>query len=476
MAILGVSVIGGMVLGNPFLKERWEPRIEHPDKTEFGFVGLLNEKCEVYHLIYTSWSAKRCRVVIDDFSEELQVLHRGKTVRAVPYVLQEGNLPEERCIWLSFAAVLPNQTGTYNVNLSITLYGWVFSREYKFKYAFTAYTFVPKPLPEECLTITLDKGTYYQGEVMNITIKNISNETIWFTDTAYNLFFERFNGQDWEFYDTIIGGAAMTPLKPKQTAQVKWTLGYPGRPYPAGRYRVGTHGVYAEFEVIANMISAPSDVFILKTDKVSYARGEGVEMTFTNGGDETVYFRRMPPFIIKNQQGVVVAPALLLDVILWLLPGGSFSWTWDQLNRFLDPPSLVPAGNYTVTVEVYNSTWGLIATLSTNFEIWEIELSQAELEKIVIKFLKTTDVPNGGWDGTVEITEVYDHEMGGKVVVVNYTTANAVHPHFMCEAIEHHTAVITIDEKGEVVSAFCVWGSLHDGRIWDLLNQRWIEK
>jgi len=102
--------------------------------------------------------------------------------------------------------------------------------------------------------------------------------------------------------------------------------------------------------------------------------------------------------------------------------------------------------------------------------------SQSKLQNEVVAFLETTDVSNGVWDGTVEILEIYDHKLGGKVVVVNYTTMNAVHPHFICEAIEHHTAVITLNEKGQVMSAFCVWGNFHGGRIWDLLNQRWIKQ
>lgn len=104
-----------------------------------------------------------------------------------------------------------------------------------------------------------------------------------------------------------------------------------------------------------------------------------------------------------------------------------------------------------------------------------IEPSLADLESIVIEFLKTTDVANGSIL-SMEILEVYDHELGGKIAVVNYTTANAVHPHFMCEAIEHHTAVITLSKKKQVVSAFCVWGSFHDCKIWDLPNHRWIQK
>ncbi len=104
------------------------------------------------------------------------------------------------------------------------------------------------------------------------------------------------------------------------------------------------------------------------------------------------------------------------------------------------------------------------------------ELSQADFDKAVIEFLNTTDVSNGGWNGTVRVREIYDHELGGKVMVVEYTTVNAVHPEFMCEAIEHHVAIITLSEKAQVISAFCVWGSFHSERIWDLINRRWIQQ
>jgi len=157
IGILGVSAVVGLVLGGSFLKERWEPRIEYldnylpvdPDKTEFVFSGggYLNDKCECRHMIYTSWSTKGFRVVIENFSEELQVLDGNKTIEAVPHVLQEGNLPEERCIWLGFTVVMPNQTGTYEVDLTIRLYSWLFfSREYKWRYILTADIFVPKSL------------------------------------------------------------------------------------------------------------------------------------------------------------------------------------------------------------------------------------------------------------------------------------------------------------------------------------------
>jgi len=363
-AILGVSVVSGLCLGFSFLKEKWAPRIDFvdslpvdPSKTEFAFGGggYKNERCEYQYMVYTSWSAYRFQVVIERFSEELYVLDRESRVETAPYVLQKGNLPDERCIWLSFTVIMPNQTGTYDLDLRIRLFGLLFSREYNWIYTFRVESFVLKSPSEAGLIITPGEETYHQGETMDIILSNVSNETIWFTDTAYNLCFERFNGVYWEFHTAIVGGLAMTPLELGETAQLTWVLDVPLQPFSPGRYRVGTKGVYAEFEVI------------------------------------------------------------------------------------------------------------------------EAKPSDAEIERIVIEFLKTTDVSDGGWDGMIEILEVYDHKLGGKVVVVNYTTMNAVHPHFMCEAIEHHTAIITFNTRGVVVSAFCVWGSFHDGRIWDLVNQRWIE-
>lgn len=110
-------------------------------------------------------------------------------------------------------------------------------------------------------------------------------------------------------------------------------------------------------------------------------------------------------------------------------------------------------------------------------DVEKVEPSIADLETIIIEFLKITDVPTGVWDNTIEIAEVYDDAFNGKVAVVKYATANAGHPLFMYEVVEEHVAVITLNERGEVVSAFCLWGSLHgSNRIWDLVNQRWIQR
>lgn len=265
--ILGASVMSGLLLGGSFLKERWEPRIEYldnylpvdPDKTEFvlGGGGYLNEKCECRHMIYTSWSAKRFRVTIESLSEELQVLDGNKTVEAVPYVLQEGNLPEERCIWLGFTVVMPNQTGTYDLGLSIRLSALLFSREYKWRYAFEVVHPPPDKPFENCLIMALDKETYHQGDNITMTIKNILNESIGFIDCK--IVFEKSNGMDWEFYDSIPISLTKTYLDPREIGQFTLALiNYMDHPFPTGQYRLGIiryfgdeiDRVYAEFEVI----------------------------------------------------------------------------------------------------------------------------------------------------------------------------------------------------------------------------------
>lgn len=103
------------------------------------------------------------------------------------------------------------------------------------------------------------------------------------------------------------------------------------------------------------------------------------------------------------------------------------------------------------------------------------ELSEVEMRDIVTKFLKNTDVSDYLDENSVEIREAYDHQLGGKVLVVDYTTWSGGHPHFMLEALESHTAIITLNTDRKIVSAFCFHGSFHvQGKIWDLINQRWI--
>lgn len=94
------------------------------------------------------------------------------------------------------------------------------------------------------------------------------------------------------------------------------------------------------------------------------------------------------------------------------------------------------------------------------------------LKTIIIQFLNTTDVAKGGLYGEIEILELYEQKLGGHVVLVAYITRTMGHPHFILEALESHTAIITLNQKSEVISAYC----LHRNKIWDLINQKWVNQ
>lgn len=103
-----------------------------------------------------------------------------------------------------------------------------------------------------------------------------------------------------------------------------------------------------------------------------------------------------------------------------------------------------------------------------------IKTTREKLEEKVIEFLKTTDVAQEFGDNII-ISEIYDHAPGGTVLVVKYETTKAGHPEFSMEAIESHTALITLNTRGEVTSAFCIEGGYHEkDKIWDLVNRKWI--
>lgn len=195
------------------------------------------------------------QVRIEFFSGDLKLLTLGNETipRVFPYSWQMEVSKEGYVVW-GFRIVAPSQPGNYTVNLRFVISSWIFSQDYPQKIVVKVEVPKPPPPPEELLLITLDKKVYNQGEYMTVTVKNRSNETIWFTNTAYNLYFEKFNGTDWVFYEEIVEGALMTPLKPGETGQVTWKLDdRTGSPFPAGRYRVGTKGIYVEFTVVKPM-------------------------------------------------------------------------------------------------------------------------------------------------------------------------------------------------------------------------------
>ena len=93
------------------------------------------------------------------------------------------------------------------------------------------------------LNVTLNKDVYHQDDNVIITVKNESNETLTFADSAYNLFFEKWNGVSWEPYTGVIGLEVITLLNPEETAEIRYKLGeQTDKPFPVGKYRVTSKG------------------------------------------------------------------------------------------------------------------------------------------------------------------------------------------------------------------------------------------
>lgn len=51
----------------------------------------------------------------------------------------------------------------------------------------------------QLLNVATDKTVYHQNENMLITVKNYSNETLTFGNSVYDLFFQKWNGDSWQF-------------------------------------------------------------------------------------------------------------------------------------------------------------------------------------------------------------------------------------------------------------------------------------
>jgi len=110
-----------------------------------------------------------------------------------------------------------------------------------------------------------------------------------------------------------------------------------------------------------------SDGLILEVDKTVYERGENVTITFTNNSTETVGLSTPVPFAIRDQEGNDVAPGAVIGRAVYLPPGESLTWVWDQYNHRSLSPDLVPPGIY--TVELYKLLAPLEADLRVSFKI-----------------------------------------------------------------------------------------------------------
>jgi len=101
------------------------------------------------------------------------------------------------------------------------------------------------------LTITLDKDVYQQGERMNITIENVSNGTLTFSNSNYGLEYQFWNGFRWTFFIGMPGRMIVAELEPGEIGYVQHSL--VGSWYlHVGKWRVGSgyHDCWAGFFVI----------------------------------------------------------------------------------------------------------------------------------------------------------------------------------------------------------------------------------
>lgn len=94
------------------------------------------------------------------------------------------------------------------------------------------------------LNVTINnKSVCHQDDNVIITVKNESNETLTFGDSAYNLFFEKWNGVSWEPYTGVIGLEVITLLNPEEVAEIRYKLGeQTDKPFPVGKYLVTSKG------------------------------------------------------------------------------------------------------------------------------------------------------------------------------------------------------------------------------------------
>jgi len=91
-------------------------------------------------------------------------------------------------------------------------------------------------------------------------IQNLSNETFTFGDSAYGLYFERWDGKSWKFYTGTVSLQVITNLNSKEKARIIYELSE--KPFSPGKYRVISKGWveheeetiriwgYAEFTVL----------------------------------------------------------------------------------------------------------------------------------------------------------------------------------------------------------------------------------
>lgn len=227
----------------------------YPEPPRYEVIEIFYNKTGYVEKIYSYTGAVRAKIFevrIESFSKELILMYGDEVIKPSYMYRDVSRKPESRPVYFYFKIIAPAKPGEYTINLRYKVSnGLLYTREYYQEILVKVVKMPYKPRPEEILAIGIDRNMYRPGETMIITIKNISNETIWFTNTVYNIVFERFNSiyNDWIYHTSPIAGQALVSISPNEEKQVKYIID--PELFPPGLYRVGTHGVYIEFEVVS---------------------------------------------------------------------------------------------------------------------------------------------------------------------------------------------------------------------------------
>jgi biopolymer transport protein ExbD len=248
LILLAIAVLVGIFV--TYFSQKAYPKLASPPTDVIISLYVNQTGVYYYESRIESLFTTAFKVSIDYFSNELKLLTmKNETItRFFPY-MWEVDVKSDGNVSYGFYIVAPHRTGNYTIYLRLLLSSWIFSHEYR--QTICVKVLAPQPPQKiEPLKITLDKQFYFQGEYIVITIKNNLNESILFANTAYELHFEIFNGTSWVRFKDVPGKPETVSLDPGESVTVRDKLDdLMGRPFPPGRYRVGTKDVYANFEV-----------------------------------------------------------------------------------------------------------------------------------------------------------------------------------------------------------------------------------
>jgi hypothetical protein len=214
----------------------------------------------------------------------------------------------------------------------------------------TSYRFLHRPSQEEeippsmiyfpapdNLQLSLDKSVYEEYDTVEISVKNISENTAYFPgifsdDVSFLRWVE--NDQVWEFYTACSLG--VNHLDPTVSAGVLYKLGLEDRSFPPGLYRVRCYFASADFSVVPR--SSFIGIITLDKGKGTYVLGEEMTATIENPSGYTLKF-------MGNRYG--------MELKRWSDENQDWEPFWPSTNP---PPWTVFEADNIVTIKIENTT------------------------------------------------------------------------------------------------------------------------